>query len=68
MKYIALLALAKIVPSHPHLVAAHEDEILSSLDDEDMSIRVRCLDLMSSMVRHPCYLCKFQQAFNKSYR
>ncbi|KAF8330859.1 adaptin N terminal region-domain-containing protein [Cantharellus anzutake] len=50
LKYIALLALAKIVPSHPHLVAAHENEILLSLEDEDMSIRVRCLELMSSMV------------------
>ena len=67
MKYIALLALAKIVPEQPHLVAAHEEEILSSLEDEDMSIRVRCLDLMTSMVRDACYLC-IQAGFNNPIR
>jgi AP-3 complex subunit delta-1 len=50
VKYIALLAMVKIVPSHPHLVAVHQDEILASLDDHDLSIRMRALDLVSSMV------------------
>lgn len=49
MKYIALLALAKIVPTHPHLVSIHQNEILASLDDQDHSIRVRALDLVTSM-------------------
>jgi AP-3 complex subunit delta len=43
--------MAKIVPSHPHLVAAHQDEIISSIEDQDISIRMRALDLVSSMVR-----------------
>ncbi|KAF9515066.1 hypothetical protein BS47DRAFT_1372168 [Hydnum rufescens UP504] len=50
LKYISLLAMAKIVPSHPHLVAAHQDEIISSIEDQDISIRMRALDLVSSMV------------------
>ncbi|KAK2461539.1 hypothetical protein APHAL10511_006002 [Amanita phalloides] len=50
LKYIALLAMAKIVPTHPHLVAEYQDTILSSLSDQDISIRMRALDLMSAMV------------------
>ena len=50
MKYIALLALVKIVPTHPHLVAEYQEVILASVDDQDMSIRMRALDLVSAMV------------------
>ena len=51
VKYIALLAMVKIVPTHPHLIADYQDEVLQSLDDEDVSIRMRALELVSSMVR-----------------
>ncbi|KAJ7292982.1 adaptin N terminal region-domain-containing protein [Mycena rebaudengoi] len=50
LKYIALLALVKIVPSHPHLVAEYQDTILASVNDQDISIRMRALDLVSAMV------------------
>jgi AP-3 complex subunit delta-1 len=50
VKYIALLAMAKIAPSHPHLVAEHQDTILTSVKDQDISIRMRALDLVSAMV------------------
>lgn len=50
MKYIALLAMAKIVPSHPYLVADYQDTILASVNDQDISIRMRALDLVSTMV------------------
>ncbi|KAG7099933.1 hypothetical protein E1B28_001726 [Marasmius oreades] len=50
LKYIALLAMVKIVPTHPHLVAQYQDTILSSVDDQDISIRMRALDLVSAMV------------------
>jgi AP-3 complex subunit delta-1 len=50
VKYIALLAMVKIVPSHPHLVADYQDEILESVDDADVSIRMRALELASAMV------------------
>jgi hypothetical protein len=68
VKYIALLAMVKIVPSHPHLISEYQDEILESLDDQDMSIRMRALELTSNMVsRHlsvhrltPAYLFRRQ--------
>jgi AP-3 complex subunit delta-1 len=50
VKYIALLAMTKIVPSHPFLVAEYQDTILKSVSDEDISIRMRALDLVSAMV------------------
>jgi AP-3 complex subunit delta len=50
VKYIALLALVKIVPSHPHLVASYQETILSSVNDPDISIRMRALELVSEMV------------------
>jgi AP-3 complex subunit delta-1 len=50
VKYIALLALAKIVPTHRHLVAKYQDMIFSSVSDQDFSIRMRSLELLSAMV------------------
>ncbi|KAK0466157.1 adaptin N terminal region-domain-containing protein [Desarmillaria tabescens] len=50
LKYIALLAMVKIVPSHPYLVAEYQDTILASVSDQDISIRMRALDLVSAMV------------------
>lgn len=50
VKYIALLAMVKIVPTHPHLVAEHQNTILSSVDDDDISIRMRALDLLLALV------------------
>ncbi|KAF8515768.1 Adaptor protein complex AP-3 delta subunit [Hysterangium stoloniferum] len=50
LKYIALLAMVKIVPSHPHLVAEYQEIILSIVDDADISIRMRALELISEMV------------------
>ncbi|KAG6812847.1 hypothetical protein H0H92_015945 [Tricholoma furcatifolium] len=50
LKYIALLAMTKIAPSHPHLVAEYQDTILASVNDQDISIRMRALDLVSVMV------------------
>lgn len=51
VKYIALLAMVKIVPSHPDLLTDYQDTILASVDDQDISIRMRALDLVSAMVR-----------------
>ncbi|KAG0328121.1 AP-3 complex subunit delta [Dissophora globulifera] len=49
LKYIGLLALTKILPTHPHLVADHKDIILKCIDDPDISIRMRALDLIVGM-------------------
>jgi AP-3 complex subunit delta-1 len=50
VKYIALMAMVKIVPVRPELVAEHQAVILESLNDFDISIRMRTLELISSMV------------------
>ncbi|KAG5654164.1 hypothetical protein H0H81_006876 [Sphagnurus paluster] len=50
LKYIALLAMTKIVASHAHLVAEYQETILASVNDQDISIRMRALDLVSAMV------------------
>ncbi|KAG8731505.1 AP-3 complex subunit delta [Ceratobasidium sp. 423] len=53
LKYIALLAMAKIAPTHANLVAEHQDVIFSSIEDSDMSIRMRALELLTAMTtRH----------------
>ncbi|RYO84373.1 hypothetical protein DL766_007660 [Monosporascus sp. MC13-8B] len=50
LKYVALLAFNKIVTTHPWLVAQQEDVILECIDSEDMSIRIKALDLVQGMV------------------
>ncbi|KAF9011132.1 Ap3d1 protein [Cyathus striatus] len=50
LKYIALMAMTKIVPTHAYLVAEYQDTILASVNDQDISIRMRALDLVSTMV------------------
>jgi AP-3 complex subunit delta-1 len=59
VKYIALLALAKIVPTHRNLVVKYQDMILSSISDQDLSIRMRVLDLLSAMVSSVSYIPSF---------
>jgi AP-3 complex subunit delta-1 len=53
VRYIALLAMVKIIPTHPHMVAEYQEEIMESLDDPDVSIRMRALELVTSMVSQP---------------
>lgn len=50
MKYVGLLALAKITSTHADLVSDHHDLILSCIEDTDISIRLRALDLIVGMV------------------
>ncbi|KAF1929616.1 Adaptor protein complex AP-3 delta subunit [Didymella exigua CBS 183.55] len=50
LKYVALLAFEKIVGSHPYLVGQQQDVILECIDDPDISIRTRALDLVVGMV------------------
>ncbi|EPQ26838.1 uncharacterized protein PFL1_05473 [Pseudozyma flocculosa PF-1] len=49
LKYISLLALVKILPTHPHLVAEHQEIIFQSIEDPDLSIRLRALELVGGM-------------------
>ncbi|KAJ5818279.1 hypothetical protein N7474_003870 [Penicillium riverlandense] len=50
LKYVALLALNRIVTTHPELVAMQQDVIMHCLDDADISIRLQALDLAAGMV------------------
>ncbi|KAI9733068.1 MAG: AP-3 complex subunit delta [Cirrosporium novae-zelandiae] len=50
LKYVALLALNKIVLTRPFLVSTQQDVIMDCLDDSDISIRIQALDLVIGMV------------------
>lgn len=50
VKYLGLLAMSKILKTHPKSVQAHKDLVLQCLDDKDESIRLRALDLLYGMV------------------
>ncbi|XP_078484816.1 AP-3 complex subunit delta-1 isoform X1 [Ciona intestinalis] len=50
LKYLGLLAMSRILKTHPKAVQAHKDLILQCLDDKDESIRLRALDLLFGMV------------------
>lgn len=41
LKYLGLLAMGKILQTHPKAVQAHKDIVLRCLDDKDESIRLR---------------------------
>lgn len=50
LKYLGLLAMKKMLHIHPKSVRAHQDIILTCLEDKDESIRLRALDLLYGMV------------------
>lgn len=41
LKYLGLLAMGRILQTHPKAVQAHKDIVLRCLDDKDESIRLR---------------------------
>uniref|UniRef100_A0A1I8BU09 AP-3 complex subunit delta n=1 Tax=Meloidogyne hapla TaxID=6305 RepID=A0A1I8BU09_MELHA len=49
-KYLGLLAMGRILQTHPKAVQAHKDIVLRCLDDKDESIRLRALDLLYGMI------------------
>ncbi|CAG8041827.1 unnamed protein product [Penicillium nalgiovense] len=50
LKYVALLALNRIVATHPTLVSMQQDVIMDCLDDADVSIRLQALELAVGMI------------------
>lgn len=50
LKYVGLIALTKLVNTHAHLVCQHHDVVLECIDDDDISIRYRALELVAGMV------------------
>ena len=52
VKYLGLLALYNIMKTHPKAVLEHRDMVIYCLDDDDLTIRQRALELLTGMVRH----------------
>ncbi|CDF32456.1 unnamed protein product [Chondrus crispus] len=50
LKYLGLLSMKKLIQAHPHLALEHRDNILDCLDDEDIGIRMRALELVSEFI------------------
>ncbi|KAJ3029605.1 AP-3 complex subunit delta-1 [Rhizophlyctis rosea] len=50
LKYLGLLALSKLLAVRPKAVIEHKDMILQCLDDADVSIRMRALELVTGVV------------------
>lgn len=50
LKYLGLMAMSKILKTHPKSVQGHKDLVMRCLDDSDESIRLRALDLLYGMV------------------
>lgn len=50
LKYLGLVAMAGIMQSYPKGVAEHRDLILTCLEDDDTTIRMRALQLITGMV------------------
>lgn len=63
VKYLGLLAMSKILKTHPKSVQSHKDLILQCLDDKDESIRLRALDLLYGMVwsKYMCFYINIYQ-------
>lgn len=49
LKYVGLIALTKFVNTHTHLVGLHHDVVLDCIEDEDITIRYRALELVAGM-------------------
>ena len=56
LKYLGLVALGNIMKTHPKYVTEHRDMVIWCLDDDDHSIRVRALDLLTGMVGQALFL------------
>jgi AP-3 complex subunit delta-1 len=45
--------MGKLLETHPKLVSEHRDLIMECIDDADLSIRLRALDIVVGMVCSP---------------
>jgi len=49
LKYLGLVGLCNVIVVYPRMIAGHKDIILACLDDEDVTIRMRVLELLAGM-------------------
>jgi AP-3 complex subunit delta-1 len=50
LKYVGLLAFSKVVKIHPQFIGDHEDVVLECIDDADLTIREKVLEMLSGLV------------------
>ena len=50
LKYLGLTGLTSLMRSNPKVVAEHRELVLECLVDEDVTIRLRALELITGMV------------------
>ena len=50
LKYLGLVGLVNLMASHPKAVVEHRDIVIRCLNDDDVTIRTRALELLAGMV------------------
>jgi len=50
LKYLGLVGFVQLMRSHPRTVVEHKELVLSCLSDDDVTIRMRALELLTGMV------------------
>lgn len=50
LKYLGLVGLVELMKSHPRVVSEHRQLVVDCLGDEDVTIRLRALELLVGMV------------------
>ncbi|GBG30420.1 AP-3 complex subunit delta [Hondaea fermentalgiana] len=50
LKYLGLVGLVNLMRSHPRVVAEHKEMVLQCLMDDDVTVRMRALELLTGMV------------------
>lgn len=50
LKYLGLVGLGNLMESHPYVVNEHQEVILECLTGDDVTIRMRALDLITGMI------------------
>jgi AP-3 complex subunit delta-1 len=66
VKYLGLYALGKLLPIRPRAVTEHRDVILECLEDKDISIRMRALEIVTGMVGYiniNCFARAYEHIF-----
>eukprot|EP00002_Diphylleia_rotans_P033947 TRINITY_DN7268_c0_g2_i1.p1 TRINITY_DN7268_c0_g2~~TRINITY_DN7268_c0_g2_i1.p1 ORF type:complete len:978 (+),score=193.82 TRINITY_DN7268_c0_g2_i1:49-2982(+) len=49
LKYLGLVGLGNVMKNHPKMVSDYASHVLACLDDDDITIRLRALDLLVGM-------------------
>ena len=49
LRYIALKGLSRLLSTHAHLLSIHYEEILACIEEEDLTIRMKALELVERL-------------------